>query len=277
MTDLKEFQNKISRYTLEMIQHRGFGHVGGSFSILELMTVLFNKHMNIDPKNPNMEDRDYFVLSKGHAGPAYYATLAALGYFDEELIYTLNKEGENLPSHPDKNLTVGVDATTGSLGQGLSIACGIAYGNKIAKKDNYTFAVVGDGECNEGQIWEAFQFAVNKKLSNLVIIIDNNKLQIDGFVKDISFDFDFNGILSKMGFHVIDVDGTSLEQIDHALLEAKEDREVPTVIVLDTIKGQGISEYANTLKAHHLRLDDEDQAIFNKYIENYSKENSDDK
>lgn len=277
MKEVKKFQDTISKYTLEMIQHRGFGHLGGSFSIIELMSVLFKKHMNIDPNNPSKEDRDYFVLSKGHAGPAYYATLAALGYFNKEVIYTLNKEGFNLPSHPDKNLTVGVDATTGSLGQGLSLACGIAYGNRLAKRNNYTFVVIGDGECNEGQIWEALQFASNKKLTNLIIIIDNNKLQIDGFVKDISFDFNFNGILSSMNFNVIDVDGTCLIEIDSALTRAKSNKDKPTVIVLDTIKGQGIIEYANTLKAHHLRLEKEDEYIFKKYIENYSKETIDDK
>lgn len=275
MNDLLEFQNKISLYTLEMIKKRGFGHVGGSFSIIELLTVLFSNHMNIDPSNPNKEDRDFFVLSKGHAGPAYYATLAAKGYFEESLIYTLNEEGGNLPSHPDKNLTVGVDATTGSLGQGISIAAGIAYGNRVKGLKNFTFAVLGDGECNEGQVWEALQFISNKKLTNLVTIIDNNKIQIDGFVKDISFEFDFKNLLESMLFNVLEVDGQDLKEIDNALSLAKKEKNFPTVIILDTLKGQGIVEYENTLKAHHLRLDNEDEAIFDKYISKYRGDSND--
>ncbi len=276
MNELKDFQNEISKYTLEMIQHRGFGHVGGSFSIIELLTILFNNHMNIDPKNPNKEDRDYFVLSKGHAGPAYYATLIALGYLDKDHIYELNRDGGHLPSHPDKNLTVGVDATTGSLGQGISLACGIAYGNMIANRDNYTYAVLGDGECNEGQVWEALQFASNKKLNHLITFIDHNKIQIDGFVKDVSFDFNFKGMLSSMNFNVLEVDGTSLKEVDEAITSAKQVTDKPSVIILDTLKGQGIEEYVNTLEAHHLRLSESDEAIFNKYIKNYSKEDNND-
>lgn len=269
--NLEILKRQTSIYTLEMIKARGFGHVGGSFSIIEVLTVLFGKYMNIDPKNPTKVDRDYFVLSKGHAGPAYYSVLAALGYYAEDEIYTLNQNGTNLPSHPDKNLTVGVDATTGSLGQGLSQAAGIALGCKLKGLDNYTYAIIGDGESNEGQIWEALQFIKNKNLDNLIVFVDNNKIQTDGFTKDISFDFKFKEIFKNMGFYTQEVVGNSLEAIDEAIAKAIS-KKVPAIIVLDTIKGQGLNKYADQALSHHLRLSEADLAYFDQEIARFKKE-----
>lgn len=269
--DIQNFSTEIKIMTLEMIMERGFGHLGGSFSIIETLAVLFGKQMKIDPKNPDWENRDWFILSKGHAGPAYYSTLALRGYFPKEIIYTLNQNGTSLPSHPDRLKTPGVDCTTGSLGQGLSQAVGIAYGFKFKKMDNRVYCIIGDGECNEGQIWEAFQFASNKRLDNLIIFIDNNKQQVDGYTKNISFDFDFPRIMDSLSFYTQEVDGSSIFEIDQAIDQAKSIKDRPSAIILDTTKAQGLDFYGGTVKSHHLRLTDEDREEFNKEIKLFKK------
>ena len=174
------FADQIRLNTLKTLNNLGFGHYSGSLSIVETLAVLYGEEMSIDISSPQKEDRDFFVLSKGHAGPALYATLYLKGFISEDELMSLNQNGTNLPSHPDKNKTTGVDMTTGSLGQGISAATGIAYGNKIKGLDNYTYCIVGDGELNEGQCWEAIQFASHRKLKNLIDFCVDYKMQLEG-------------------------------------------------------------------------------------------------
>ena len=183
--EIKKLAKDIRLSMLKMLLNLGFGHFGGSLSVVETLAVLYGAVMKIDPKNPNWEGRDYMVLSKGHAGPALYAALAIKGYFPKEELMTLNVNGTHLPSHPDRLLTKGVDATTGSLGQGVSLATGIAMAEKLSGKDNRVFTILGDGELNEGQCWEAFQFIAHHNLNNLTVFVDYNKLQLDGTLEEI--------------------------------------------------------------------------------------------
>lgn len=182
---LQKFAAQIRIGTVESIKSRGFGHIGGALSVCDALAVLYGSQMTVDPKNPKMPERDKLVCSKGHAGPAVYATLALKGFYPYDEIKTLNQPGTNFPSHCDTNKTPGIDMTTGSLGQGTSTACGIALADKLRNHDCRTFLIVGDGEINEGQCWEAFMFAAAKKLSNLVVLIDWNKKQLDGYTKDV--------------------------------------------------------------------------------------------
>lgn len=185
LAELEQFALEIRVNILETLNHLGFGHYGGSLSIVETLAVLYGEIMPMTPELFSKKDRDYFVLSKGHAGPALYSTLYLKGFFNQEFLHSLNANGTRLPSHPDKNLTPGVDMTTGSLGQGVSVATGIAYAQVIEKSDHFTYTIVGDGELNEGQCWEAFQFAAHQKLSNLFVFVDDNKKQLDGLTEEI--------------------------------------------------------------------------------------------
>lgn len=189
--ELRKFATNIRLNTLRTLNHLGFGHYGGSLSIVEVLAVLYGEIMPMTPEIFAARDRDYFILSKGHGGPALYSTLYLNGFFDKEFLYSLNTNGTKLPSHPDRNLTPGIDMTTGSLGQGISVATGLAYGQRIRKSPFYTYAIVGDGELNEGQCWEAIQFASHQQLSNLIVFVDDNKKQLDGFTKDICNPGDF--------------------------------------------------------------------------------------
>ncbi len=266
MQELKVFAAEIRLETLKTIGSLGFGHVGGSMSIIEALAVLYGDVMKVDPKNPRWEDRDWCVLSKGHAGPAMYATLGLKGYYPIENAYELNKPHTNFPSHTDRLRTPGIDLTTGSLGQGMSTATGAALGNKIDKRDNHVFVFVGDGECDEGQVWEAAQFAAHYKLDNLVCFVDYNKYQLDGAVdqvmghgKGIGAKFD------AFGWNVIDVaDGNDVEQIYDAVHSAYETKGKPTCIVLNTVKGKG-STFADGNGAHSSQPTKEqwDEAIKN--------------
>ncbi|MFV0393857.1 MAG: transketolase [Coprobacillaceae bacterium] len=204
---LKKLSANIRIDILKMISHIGQGHIGGSLSIVEVLSVLYGNCMQHNPKRPNDENRDRLVLSKGHAGPALYSTLANVGYFDKEMLYTLNQGGTNLPSHPDKNKTPGVDMTTGSLGQGISVAAGIAKGLKMKKSNNYVYAIVGDGELNEGQCFEAFQFIAHYQLDNCIVFIDDNKKQLDGTTKETMNPFSIVDKMKPFGFHVKEVKG----------------------------------------------------------------------
>ncbi|MCF7925133.1 MAG: transketolase [Candidatus Izimaplasma sp.] len=253
---MDNFATKIRIETLKMLRNRGFGHIGGSMSIVEALSVLYDNEMTIDPSNPDWEDRDYFVLSKGHAGPALYSTLALKGYFDKQLLNTLNEAHTNLPSHADRLKTPGVDMTTGSLGQGISAAAGIAKALKIQKKNNRVYAIVGDGELNEGQVYEALMFAFHHKLDNLVLMIDENKLQLDGYTDDICDQGDIRLKIAGFGWHALRVDGHNEAAIKHALQEAKEIKKVPTCVVLDTIKAKGVSFLENNTSNHHVRFTD---------------------
>lgn len=264
--NLTLFAKKIRYHLLKELNHMGFGHYGGSLSIVETLAVLYGKHLKTSPASQADENRDYFVLSKGHGGPALYATLFLKGYFPEEWLYTLNNNGTKLPSHPDRNLTPGVDMTTGSLGQGISSATGIALGNKIANRDNFTYCIVGDGELNEGQCWEAIQFAAHRQLDNFILFIDDNKKQLDGYTKDISNPFDFVEKLRAFGFETVKVDGSSVEAIDQAVIAAKKVKGKPICIVLDTIKGQGVPYIENLMDNHHLRPSEADNLAIQQAI-----------
>jgi len=183
---LERFATEIRLETMKELTHLGFGHVGGDLSVIETLAVLYGEVMRIDPKNPRWSDRDWLVVSKGHAGPAVYATLALTGYFPLEELLTLNQGGTRLPSHCDRNKTIGIDMTTGSLGQGVSSAIGIALGNRLDQRENYTYLMIGDGVCDEGQVWEGALFAAHHKLDHLIAFVDANKKQLDGYTKDIN-------------------------------------------------------------------------------------------
>lgn len=262
-TNLPFFAKQIRFYTLKELQAVGFGHYGGSLSIVEALAVLYGKHLTIDADDANNPDRDYFVLSKGHGGPALYATLFLKKFFSEETLYTLNQNGTTLPSHPDRNLTPGVEMTTGSLGQGISAAAGIAFGNKLDGRSNYTYAIVGDGELNEGQCWEAIQFAAHHKLDHFVVFIDENKKQLDGLTIDIMNPFDFVEKMKAFGFAAERVDGSNVDAIDEAIQRAKKRSGQPTAIVLDTTKGQGVSYLENKVDNHHIRPSMDDTKAIN--------------
>lgn len=244
LTKLNEICKDIRCDIMTCIGNLGVGHIGGCLSIVEVLAALYFQEMNIDPSNPKMEGRDRLVCSKGHAGPAVYATLANRSYFDKKELLTLNQGGTHLPSHCDMNLTTGIDMTTGSLGQGFSCAVGVALGSKVEKDGATIYSIIGDGESQEGQIWEAAMFAAAKKLDNLVGITDFNKLQIDGPVAEV---VDIAPLADKwkaFGWNVVDVvDGNDMEQVVAALQQAKANRGTgkPTMVILNTVKGCGVS------------------------------------
>ena len=249
MTNLEKIAREIRILTVKCIASLGSGHIGGSMSIVDVLTALYYKEMNIDPKNPLMEGRDRLVVSKGHAGPAVYATLAHKGYFPESELYTLNKYGTNLPSHCDMNKTPGVDMTTGSLGQGISCAIGLALGSKI-KNDNATiYAIIGDGESQEGQVWEAAFFASHKKLDNLIVFLDYNKMQLDGTLEEVNDSGNMYDKFKSFEFDTYSIDGHNIDEIIATIEKAKTVKGMPHMIVLNTIKGKGVS-FAEAAKAN---------------------------
>ncbi|MDR1467341.1 MAG: transketolase [Oscillospiraceae bacterium] len=242
MENLNEKCREIRKLILKTIGSLGVGHIGGCLSITELLVVLYHNHMRIDAREPKKQGRDRLVLSKGHAGPALYCVLCQKGFFDgEDWLLTLNKLGTRLPSHCDMNLTPGVDMTTGSLGQGLSCAVGMAIASKICKDNAIIYAIIGDGESQEGQIWEASMYAAAQKLDNLIAFTDYNKMQIDGMVEEVC---SISPIVDKwraFGWSVIEVkNGHDCEEIDNAIKKAK-CFVLPTMIILNTIKGKGVS------------------------------------
>ena len=249
---LQEFALEIRIGTVECIKSRGFGHIGGSLSVADLLAVLYGSVMNVDPADPKKADRDKLVCSKGHAGPAVYSTLALKGYFPYEKLYTLNQPGTDLPSHCDRKKTPGVDMTTGSLGQGTSTAVGLALGDRLQGRDCRTFLIVGDGEAEEGQVWEAAMFTAAKKLTNLVWIIDWNKKQLDGYVKDINDPGDFQAKFEAFGFDAVTVDGHDVEKLYEALTKKAEDK--PIAIILDSVKGKGVTAVEETMANHSMKV-----------------------
>lgn len=250
--ELKSFAADIRISCMKQLGTLGVGHVGGVMSICDLMACLYGGVMKIDPKNPRWEQRDRFIMSKGHAGPAMYAALALKGYFDPEEFETLNRPGTRLPSHTDRNRTPGVDMTTGSLGQGFSSGLGIALGCKMKKLDNYVYILVGDGECQEGQVWECAMFAPAKQLTNVIAFLDYNRLQIDGTVEEVSGVTDFGGKFREFGWQVLDVaNGNEVSQIMEAIDAAQADREHPSMIILNTKKGKGCS-FAEDVFNHNI-------------------------
>ena len=217
------------------------GHPGGSLSAADLFTYLYFEEMNVDPKNPEDENRDRFVLSKGHTAPGYYAALALKGFFPIEDLKKLRHVGSYLQGHPDKKHTPGVDMSSGSLGQGLSVAVGMALAAKMQGKDYRTYCLCGDGEIQEGQIWEAAMFAGHRKLDNLCVIVDNNNLQIDGTVEDVCSPYPIDEKFKAFNFHVININGNDFDEIDKAFAEARAHKGEPTAIIAHTVKGKGVS------------------------------------
>ena len=240
---LQSLQSKaldIRKLTVEMIGRLGVGHIGGALSIVDLLTVLYYDIANVDPSNPKNPDRDRIVLSKGHAGPALYSVLADKGYFPLEEIKTLNQPGTNLPSHCDMNKTVGIDMTAGSLGQGLSCALGMALAAKIDKKDYKVFCIMGDGESQEGQVWEALMYAGNMGLDNLVIFIDNNGMQIDGMTKDINSIEPLTEKGNAFNLHTQRIVGHAFDALENAINTALDTKGKCSLIIMDTVKGYGV-------------------------------------
>ena len=252
--ELRVFAEEIRVETLKELANLGFGHVGGSMSVVELLAVLYGKEMRIDPSNPQWENRDKLVMSKGHAGPAVYATLALKGYFPKEDLLTLNQGGTNFPSHCDRLKTTGVDMTTGSLGQGTSLAAGLALGDRLAGRDSRVFLIVGDGELNEGQAWEAAMFTAAKKLTNLTWIIDANKRQLDGWTEEIYDMGDFTAKMEAFGFDTVTIDGNNLEELVAALERTRKGGDKPYAIVMNTLKGCGVPDVANTKMNHSMSV-----------------------
>ena len=232
------------------------GHPGGSLSAADLFTYLYCKEMNVDPKNPKWEDRDRFVLSKGHTAPGLYAALALRGFFPVEDLITLRKAGSYLQGHPNMNSVPGVDMSTGSLGQGISTACGMALAAKVKGKDYRVYTLLGDGEIQEGQVWEACMFASHYKLDNLCVIIDNNGLQIDGDVAKVMSPYPIVDKLEAFGFHTQAIDGHDLEAIEAALNAAKAVKGKPSAIVMKTVKGKGVSFMENNAGWHGVAPND---------------------
>lgn len=248
--ELEIIATKIRKETLQAIKKSGSGHIGGSFSIAEVLSVLYFDKMNINPQNPRMKNRDRFVLSKGHCAPAVYAALALKGYFPLEKLATLRKIDSDLSGHIEMKHVPGVDMSAGSLGQGLSVAVGMALSAKTYHKDYFTYCILGDGELQEGQIWEAAMSAGNFKLDNLVAIVDNNKLQLDGTIEEIMSPYPIEQKFSGFGWNTITIDGHQVEQISDALQRAKEIKEKPTLIVAETVKGKGSCVFENQIRFH---------------------------
>ena len=247
---LSRIANNIRFGIIEGVYNAKCGHPGGSLSIADIMAYLYFEELNVDPKNPKMEGRDRFVLSKGHTAPALYATLAERGFFDKEELKTLRKTASRLQGHPDMKGIPGVDMTTGSLGLGISAACGMALSAKAYGADYRVYTIVGDGESEEGQVWEAAMFAAHYKLDNLVAVIDWNGLQIDGPVTEVMNPTPHDEKLRAFGFHVITIDGHSFEEIDAAFAEARTVKGKPTAIIAKTVKGKGVSYMENKVEWH---------------------------
>ncbi|MFO6493940.1 transketolase [Hafnia alvei] len=269
MLNLKEVQRyatEIRVETLKALTNLGFGHYGGSMSVVETLAVLYGAVMKVDPAQPQWPERDNFVLSKGHAGPALYSALALKGYFPREALATLNVNGTHFPSHPDRLLTRGVDATTGSLGQGVSIATGMALAHHLAGRKNRVFCILGDGELNEGQCWEAFQFIAHHNLNNLTLFIDYNKQQLDGTLDEVIKPFDLNAKFGAFGFDVLSVKGDDIAAIYEAIAPVRSGEQRPRVVLLDSIKGQGVPYIEQLPNSHHLRLTDDIKAEMQKAI-----------
>lgn len=254
---IEAFALRIRMAALEAIHSIGSGHVGGAMSIADVLAVLYGREMRYKPEDPKWPDRDYLAVSKGHAGPAVYGTLALSGFFPYEELKTLNRGGTRLPSHCDRNKTPGIDVTTGSLGQGTSQAAGLALGCRIKGRKSRVFLIVGDGEMDEGQCWESFLFASAKKLSNLVVLIDWNKRQLDGYLDEVLPMGDFVAKMEAFGFDTVKVDGGDVEAIANALERTRNGGERPYAIVLDTVKGRGIDEVEAIAMNHSLPVTDE--------------------
>ncbi|HZJ75462.1 MAG TPA: transketolase [Clostridia bacterium] len=248
--ELKKAAVKVRMGIIEGTFNAKSGHPGGSLSSADILTYLYFKEMKIDPENPRGENRDLFVLSKGHAAPGLYAVMAQRGFFPVEHLKTLRKPDSNLQGHPSMNLLAGVDMSTGSLGQGISAACGMALGLKLKNSENRVYSILGDGELQEGQVWEALMYAAAKKLDNLVAVVDNNNLQIDGTIEQVNSPYPIAEKFSAFGWNVIEIDGHCFDEIEKAYNSAKEYKGAPTAIIAKTIKGKDVSFMENEVGWH---------------------------
>ena len=260
--ELQRTANEVRKWIIEAVHAAKAGHPGGSLSAADLFTYLYFEEMHIDPKNPKMEDRDRFVLSKGHTAPGLYSALALRGYFPKEDLKTLRHTGSYLQGHPDMKHIPGVDMSSGSLGQGISAAVGMALAGKMDQKDYRVYTLLGDGEIEEGQVWEAAMFAGFRKLDNLVAIVDNNGLQIDGPVDEVCSPYPIEDKFAAFNFHVISVaDGNNFDQLKAAFDEARQTKGMPTAIVMKTVKGKGVSYMENNVDWHGKAPNDAEYAI----------------
>ncbi len=242
----------IRAESVKMIAHAGSGHIGGTASVADVLAVLYGGVLKHDPLRPDWEERDWLILSKGHCGPALYAALALRGYFPMDWLKTLNKPGTDLPSHADRNHTPGVDMSTGSLGQGISAAAGIALANRILGRDSYVYCIVGDGELNEGEVWEACETAAHLKLDRFIVFVDWNKKQLDGRLESICNPGDLSAKFAAFGWIPETVKGYDVREITEAIVRAKQTCGKPHVILLDTVKGLGVDFAEAAEKNHHM-------------------------
>lgn len=269
--ELQKTANEIRKSIITAVHSAKSGHPGGSLSSADIFTYLYFEEMKVDPANPKMADRDRFVLSKGHVAPGLYAALAEKGFFPKEDLVTLRHTGSYLQGHPDMKHIPGVDMSSGSLGQGLSIAAGMAAAGKYDKKDYRVYALCGDGEIQEGQIWEAAMWAGFKKLDNLVVIVDNNNLQIDGTVDTVCSPYPIDKKFEAFNFHAINIDGNDFDQIRAAFKEARETKGMPTAIIAKTIKGKGVSYMEDVADWHGKAPNDEEYKIAMEDLEKAGK------
>lgn len=270
--ELQKTANEVRKGIIAAVYGAKAGHPGGSLSAADIFTYLYFEEMNIDPKNPKKEDRDRFVLSKGHTAPGLYSALANRGYFPVEDLPTLRHLGSYLQGHPCMQETPGVDMSSGSLGQGISAAVGMALAGKMDNKDYRVYTLLGDGEIQEGQVWEASMFAGHRKLDNLVVIVDNNGLQIDGKIDDVCSPYPIDKKFEAFNFHVINIDGNDFDQIDAAFKEARATKGMPTAIICKTVKGKGVSYMENNAGWHGKAPNDEEYAIAMADLEKIGKE-----
>ena len=260
--ELQKVANEVRKGIITGVHAAKAGHPGGSLSAADLFTYLYFEEMNVDPKNPQDPDRDRFVLSKGHTAPGLYATLAHKGYFPVEDLLTLRHIGSHLQGHPCMQHTPGLDMSSGSLGQGISAAVGMALSAKLREKSYRVYTLLGDGEIQEGQVWEAAMFAGARHLDNLVVIVDNNGLQIDGKVEDVCSPYPIDKKFEAFNFHVINVaDGNDFDQLDAAFKEAREVKGMPVAIIMKTVKGKGVSFMENQASWHGTAPNDEQYAV----------------
>ena len=258
--ELMKTANEVRKGIVTAVHSAKSGHPGGSLSAADIYTYLYFEEMNIDPKDPKKADRDRFVLSKGHTAPGYYSTLAHRGFFPVEDLTTLRKVGSYLQGHPDMKHIPGVDMSSGSLGQGISAAVGMAISAKLSNDDYRVYTLLGDGEIQEGQVWEASMLAGHRKLDNLVVIVDNNNLQIDGKITDVNSPYPIDKKFEAFNFHVINIDGNDFDQIEAAFKEARETKGMPTAIIAKKIKGKGVSFMEDQAGWHGKAPNDEQYA-----------------
>ena len=270
--ELQKVANEVRKGIITSVHAAKAGHPGGSLSAADIFTYLYFEEMNVDPKDPKKADRDRFVLSKGHTAPGLYSALAQKGYFPVEDLETLRHLGSYLQGHPDMKHIPGVDMSSGSLGQGISTAVGMAIAGKMDNADYRVYTLLGDGEIQEGQVWEASMMAGFRKLDNLVVIVDNNNLQIDGALDEVCSPYPIDKKFEAFNFHVINIDGNDFDQIDAAFKEAKATKGMPTAIIAHTVKGKGVSFMENQVGWHGTAPNDEQYAVAMEELENIGKE-----